>query len=48
MATLEDKILGEKLEYYCSSDEGSDNDSVDDEEFTDAYDVVPGPSSSNR
>lgn len=28
MTTLDDKILGEKLQYYCSSseDEGSDND----------------------
>ncbi|XP_030372546.1 phosducin-like protein [Scaptodrosophila lebanonensis] len=25
MATLEDKLLGEKLEYYCSSSEGEDN-----------------------
>lgn len=30
MATLEDKILGEKLEYYCSSSEGeSDNEDAD-------------------
>ncbi|XP_055854804.1 phosducin-like protein [Episyrphus balteatus] len=26
MATLEDKLMGEKLEYYCSSSEGEDND----------------------
>ncbi|XP_067644624.1 phosducin-like protein [Eurosta solidaginis] len=25
MATLEDKLMGEKLEYYCSSSEGEDN-----------------------
>ncbi|KAH8405069.1 hypothetical protein KR222_010781 [Zaprionus bogoriensis] len=25
MATLEDKLLGEKLQYYCSSSEGEDN-----------------------
>lgn len=32
MATLEDKLLGEKLEYYCSSSEGEDNgDDGDDE-----------------
>lgn len=29
MSTLEDKILGEKLHYYCSSSEEEDNDSVD-------------------
>ncbi|XP_055902182.1 phosducin-like protein [Eupeodes corollae] len=29
MATLEDKLLGEKLEYYCSSSEGEDNDDDD-------------------
>ncbi|CAD7080927.1 unnamed protein product [Hermetia illucens] len=32
MATLEDKILGEKLEYYCSSSEGEDNADSDSEE----------------
>lgn len=26
MATLEDKLMGEKLEYYCSSSEGEDNE----------------------
>lgn len=26
MATLEDKLLGEKLEYYCSSSEGEYDD----------------------
>lgn len=31
MASLEDKILGEKSQYYCSSSEGSDNDQSDDE-----------------
>ncbi|XP_068142249.1 phosducin-like protein [Drosophila tropicalis] len=30
MATLEDKLLGEKLEYYCSSSEGEDNAEGDD------------------
>lgn len=36
MSTLEDKILGDKLQYYCSSseDEGNDGDS-DDEKFED-------------
>lgn len=29
MATLEDKLMGEKLEYYCSSSEGEDNDDDD-------------------
>lgn len=32
MATLEDKILGEKLHNYCSSSEESDNDESDSEE----------------
>ncbi|XP_036325661.1 phosducin-like protein [Rhagoletis pomonella] len=31
MATLEDKLMGEKLEYYCSSSEGEDNGDGDDE-----------------
>ncbi|XP_030750005.1 phosducin-like protein [Sitophilus oryzae] len=31
MATLEDKILGEKLHNYCSSSEGSDNEGSGDE-----------------
>lgn len=35
MATLEDKILGEKLEYYCSSDEEAADS---DDEYTDAED----------
>lgn len=30
MATLEDKLMGEKLEYYCSSSEGEDNGDDDD------------------
>lgn len=29
MATLEDKILGEKREYYCSSSSEDENDSTD-------------------
>lgn len=32
MATLEDKILGNPIENYCSSDEGENNDSGDDGE----------------
>lgn len=32
MATLEDKILGEKLHNYCSSSEESDQDNSDSEE----------------
>ncbi|CAG9833689.1 unnamed protein product [Diabrotica balteata] len=32
MATLEDKILGEKAQYYCSSSEESDNDQNDDDD----------------
>ncbi|CAD7006310.1 unnamed protein product [Ceratitis capitata] len=31
MATLEDKLMGEKLEYYCSSSEGEDNGDDDGE-----------------
>lgn len=32
MATLEDKLMGEKLEYYCSSDEGEPEDCDDGQE----------------
>ncbi|XP_008215237.1 phosducin-like protein [Nasonia vitripennis] len=43
MATLEDKILGEKSQYYCSSsseDEGNDSASSDNEgEASNAYDM---------
>ncbi|XP_017883925.1 phosducin-like protein [Ceratina calcarata] len=35
MSTLEDKILGEKLHYYCSSSEEEDNDSADSDKETD-------------
>lgn len=37
MSTLEDKILGEKLHYYCSSSEDEENDSEnsDKEEYND-------------
>ena len=38
MATLEDKILGEKLHYYCSSSEGEDSDS-DASNQDDGFDV---------
>lgn len=37
MATLEDKILGDKLQYYCSSsseDEGNDSGDSDKEEVS--------------
>lgn len=36
MTTLDDKILGEKLQYYCSSseDEGSDNEDGEGESKT--------------
>ncbi|CAL7943165.1 unnamed protein product [Xylocopa violacea] len=34
MSTLEDKILGEKLHYYCSSSEEEDNDSADSDKET--------------
>jgi len=30
MATLDDKLLGEKLHYYCSSSEEEDNNDDDD------------------
>lgn len=36
MATLEDKILGEKLHNYCSSSEESDNENSDSEEKNNA------------
>jgi hypothetical protein len=32
MATLEDKIMGEKLEYYCSSSEDEKEGSGDEDE----------------
>lgn len=35
MATLEDKILGEKQEYYCSSSEDEENDSGDSDKDND-------------
>ncbi|CAG2108658.1 unnamed protein product [Medioppia subpectinata] len=50
MSTLEDKILGEKLHYYCSSSEEEDNDNEDDnndcrkkcsEDKTNSNDVPP-------
>ena len=31
MTTLDDKILGEKLQYYCSSSEDEDSDKEDEE-----------------
>lgn len=31
MATLDDKLLGEKLHYYCSSSEEEDNNDDDDD-----------------
>lgn len=36
MTTLDDKLLGEKLQYYCSSseDEGSDNEDGEGESKT--------------
>jgi len=50
MATLEDKILGEKRDYYCSSseDEGKE-DEEDGEEMSDPTqtNVLAGASSSN-
>jgi hypothetical protein len=46
MSTLEDKILGEKLQYYCSSSEGEDG-SDDDDKFEDCCEgpSVPEPTS---
>lgn len=32
MTTLDDKLLGEKLQYYCSSSEDEDSDHDEDEE----------------
>lgn len=41
MATLEDKLLGEKSHYYCSSDEEEkENDSGDEKDFEDASNSV--------
>lgn len=57
MATLEDKLLGEKLEYYCSSSEGEDNNEEDDDDkgkskaelkLDDADLVAPTPSECYR
>lgn len=31
MTTLDDKLLGEKLQYYCSSSEDEDSDHDDEE-----------------
>lgn len=31
MTTLDDKLLGEKLQYYCSSSEDEDSEHEDDE-----------------
>lgn len=36
MSTLEDKILGEKLQYYCSSSEDEGNDSADSDKESDS------------
>lgn len=37
MATMEDRLLGEKLHYYCSSSEGEDEEEdegrVEDDDF---------------
>lgn len=44
MATLEDKLLGEKLENYCSSSEGEGDDDDDDGKFEDALDDSAGAS----
>ena len=36
--SMDDKLLGEKVHYYCSSDEGEDNDdSADESEDIDPY-----------
>jgi hypothetical protein len=39
MATLDDKLLGEKLHYYCSSseDEGEDDDDDGDKVKTNSF-----------
>lgn len=36
MATLDDRLLGEKLHYYCSSSEDEDDDDDDDKEEKDS------------
>ena len=38
MATLDDKLLGEKLEYYCSSSE-DENDNASDESDNDENEI---------
>lgn len=40
MATLEDKILGNPIENYCSSDEGENDDSGDDEGKSNSQEVA--------
>lgn len=46
MSTLEDKIMGEKLQYYCSSseDEGNDDEDEGDEAKQGAAKGAPEPS----
>lgn len=41
MSTLEDKILGEKLHYYCSSSEDEGNDSGDSDKESDSEKYEP-------
>lgn len=41
MSTLEDKILGEKLHYYCSSSEDEGNDSADSDKESDSGKYEP-------
>lgn len=44
MSTLEDKLLGEKKEYYCSSSESDDDVESDDEnKISESFKVDPGP-----
>ena len=40
MSTLDDKILGEKLHYYCSSSEEEDNNEHNVQEFTQRDDTI--------
>ena len=40
MATMEDRLLGEKLHYYCSSSEGEEEEDKDDVQVAeDGFDV---------
>ena len=39
MATMEDRLMGEKLHYYCSSSEGEDEEDDEGRVDDDSFDV---------